>query len=324
MEDDLLRSIWQRIEQCWSNTGAYSEYVKLACQSLNSNQQPANAANRDISRWALLPGLCCQASGGDPHWADGIAASWIMFYLAADLMDSVEDQDEPDAWWSASGPSVAINVATGQFFNASRSLFRLYTEDIGDIACEVIEDFHTSFIRMCGGQHQDLTKPEPSLEEYWKIAETKSGTFFSLACRSGARLTKADLNKLENYSSFGNHFGILIQIMDDLDDLHSLSAAVRSKKKTSLFRSLPIVYAIDVNPAPIKTQIKTHLLNIHHDSQASLQAFKLIENSGTVLYIMTEIERHKQKALDCLGRVSPLSPAAETLTELINRLGSSE
>jgi len=324
LDDDLFKSVWRQIDLSLSNTGAWPEYIRFARLALSGGQQIGATSDRSSSRWALLPGLCCQAAGGDPHWADGVSASWIMFYLAADLMDSVEDQDEPDAWWAEFGPALAINVATGLFFSASRSLVDSCRHEIGFNPSDLIEDFHTSFIKMCGGQHLDITNPEPSLEDYWKIAEIKSGTFFSLACRSGARLAKADSSELENYGGFGNHLGILIQILDDLDDLNSLRANTLSKNSSSFFRSLPVVYALEVSPATIQGRLKRHLLDINSDPQVSSEVLKLIERSGAVLFIMTEIEQHKQKALDCLEHACPQSPSGDKLAEMILQLGTSK
>jgi geranylgeranyl pyrophosphate synthase len=323
LDNDLLRSIWQRIELSWSDTGANPEYVSFARLALSGERHPGEAANQDSSRWSLLPGLCCQAAGGEPHWADDVAAAWLLFYLAADLMDSVEDQDQPDSWWADYGPAAALNVATGLFFAASRSLNRLYGfKRIESCAGELIEDFHTGFIRMSGGQYQDMTISEPSLEQYWKIAENKSGVFFSLACRSGARLATADKDRLDNFAGFGNHLGVLIQVLDDLDDLRGLSVTSQPQKSSVLFHSLPVVYALDVSPPHIRNKLRECLLEASHDPGASHQAYELIEGSGVVFYIMTEIERHKQIATDCLSQVEPRSPAGEKLGELISRLDS--
>ena len=319
----MLRSIWQRIELSWAETNAWPGYVNFARLALSFNQEPGEPAKRSSSRWALLPGLCCQAAGGDPHWADDIAAAWLMFYLAADLMDSVEDQDEPDAWWADYGPAAAINAATGHFFAASRSLNRLYQcKETASCACELIEDFHTSFIRMCGGQYLDMTIPEPSLEQYWMIAECKSGTFFSLACRSGARIAIDDRDRLRNFGSFGNHLGFLIQVLDDLDDLHGLSVAVQSKKSSGLFHSLPVVYALEVIPRAKRGRLRECLLEASRSVQSAQEAYDILEKSGVVLYIMTEIEQHKKKAIECLESASPQSPAGDKLIELISHMGA--
>lgn len=248
-----------------------------------------------------------------------------MFYLAADLMDSVEDQDEPDPWWAELGPAVAINVATGLYFSAARSLSRVYRHEvIKSFADELIDDFHTSFIRMCGGQHRDIITPEPTLEQYWKTAESKSGTFFALACRSGARLANADRQILRDFSRFGHHLGVLVQILDDLEDIQNLSGSTLAKKSSGIYRSLPVAYTLDVSPHPVQIRLKECLRVSSHDPQASQEAFELIEQSGVVLYLMTEIERHKQLAYDYLGRIGPGSSAVEALTEYIRRLGPPE
>jgi geranylgeranyl pyrophosphate synthase len=320
----LLKSIWQQIELSWSNTDALPEYVEFVRQALSGDRSAADVANRDPSKWALLPGLCCQAAGGDLHWADSLAAAWLMFYLAADLMDSVEDQDEPDEWWAESGPALAINAATGLFFCASRCLHRYYqSKETANFAFELIDDFYTDFFHMCGGQHLDITNPRPSLEQYWKIAESKSGTFFSLACRSGARLATHDTHNLDCFNRLGNHLGIIVQILDDLEDLKGLSTACLPVKSAGIFQSLPVVYAMEVSPASVQKQLQENLLAAPQDIRASRQSYELLEKSGVVIYIMSEIERHKQKTRDCLKQVSPQIPAMQQLVELINRLDSS-
>ncbi|HSF81459.1 MAG TPA: hypothetical protein VLA49_09505, partial [Anaerolineales bacterium] len=68
---------------------------------------------------AGLPALCCQAAGGKPAWADAVTAAWLCFYQAAHLMDSLQDQDEPEPWWTEAGPGVALNVASGLYFSAA-------------------------------------------------------------------------------------------------------------------------------------------------------------------------------------------------------------
>ena len=73
------------------------------------------SSDKSLSRWVDLPGLCCQAAGGNPEWANDLTAAWILFYSAAHLMDKVQDQDEPDPWWQKLGPGVALSAATGLY-----------------------------------------------------------------------------------------------------------------------------------------------------------------------------------------------------------------
>jgi len=151
-------------------------------RALIPDEGKSASTGEESSRWALLPGLCCQAAGGDPQWADDVAAAWLLYYVAADLMDTVEDRDEPDLWWAEMGPGFALNVASGLFFSASQALNHLHIQQETHVAASAItENFNRSFLKMCGGQHTDLVQPEPTLTQYWETVAGKSGTFFTLA-----------------------------------------------------------------------------------------------------------------------------------------------
>ncbi len=120
-------------------------------------------------KWAALPGICCQAAGGDPRRVDGFAAAWLLYYVAAHIMDKVEDQDILESPWQEWGPRVSINIASGLYFSASLLLTDLNSQDESPaIANEINRDFYRAFIRMCGGQQRDLTQSEPSLSDYWE------------------------------------------------------------------------------------------------------------------------------------------------------------
>jgi len=325
LEIDLESLIWQKIELSWSNTGAWPEYIEFLRLALTSGGKVNESPGRHSSRWALLPALCCQAAGGDPSWTDDNAAAWLLFYVAADLMDSVEDQDEPDPWWVGLGSGGALSAATGLFFGASRALSRIYhREETRSCAVDLVEGFHKSFFIMSGGQHRDLTLSEITLEQYWDIAESKSGEFFALACRSGARLGSDDTVRLGHFSQFGSQLGILVQLLDDLDDIKELPKLVVSGNSAGIFRSLPVVYALEVSPAPVQNRLKECLQVAHQKQQAAEEALEMIEKSGVVLYLMTEIERHKHLSLQSLELAEPLSPAGEKLAEYICKLSKPE
>ena len=214
------------------------EYAALLQTALFANKdQPSNADQNSI-QWGLLPGLCCQAAGGQANKADIIAAIWILFYAAADIMDTAQDQDEPAAWWVDSSPSVALSAATGLFFCASSLLSRTaFQDETAAIAQLLIKDFHHSFLKMSSGQYADLVHPHPNLDQYWRIADAKSGAFFSLACRSGARVAVQNPDRIEAYGDFGNALGILIQILDDLEDLRQLdhSSGIKNIQQLNWF-----------------------------------------------------------------------------------------
>lgn len=280
--------------------------------------------SQDTIRWINLPYLCCQAAGGDPHWADSLAAAWYLLLTAAHIMDKVEDQDEADPSWAPHGPETALGAATGLFFTASMALQKLYQADSTRLAAsDAITDFYAGFLRMSSGQHADIIIPEPTLEQYWEIARDKSGAFFQIACCCGARLGGASPNRIKDFAAFGEHLGILKQILDDLDDLRPPNNGQDMRRWPSLARSLPIVYALSVLPMEERSRLTRCLQAASHDPLAAREAFRLLEGSGAALYLGVEIERHRNLAVESIQRAAVGSDALPLLITLLNQPGTS-
>lgn len=132
-------------------------------------------------RWALLPGLCCQAAGGKSESTIEVSAAWILLYLAGHLVDSVEDGDKLDEIDTLGGPGSAINVANGYFLSAALMLNELSNKDHSKIQAHQINmDFYNTILEMTSGQHQDINFLQLSLKQWWRIAGAKTGSFFHL------------------------------------------------------------------------------------------------------------------------------------------------
>jgi len=294
----------------------FSEAMRLVLPSGDSEKE---GPDREPAKWALLPGLCCQAAGGEARWADSLAAAWLLFYIAADIMDSVEDQDEPDPWWQESGPGKAINVASGLFFSASQVLNSLYQyEATRSAAPDVTKKFLNDFLIMCSGQHRDLTNPEPSLDQYWEIAAAKSGYFFGLACQAGARLGTDESKIIWSYQQYGYHLGMLIQILDDLEDFHGLQNSSTPTKWRTLKRSLPVAYALQMYSGSKERQLRKCLNDASGDNKAAEKAIALLEGSGVVIYLLSEMARHRSQAIENLEQAKPTPAAAEFLETFVS------
>jgi len=271
-------------------------------------------SERDISKWAGLPGLCCQAAGGDPASAAPIAAAWLLFYAAAGIMDHVEDAEEPDPWWAELGPGPAVNAATGLYFSACLALSQLDQQPGNPwIASEIRNHVLDQFLAMCSGQHLDLTRPEPTLQEYWEIAQVKSGAFFTIACWAGARLASPQAEVLDGFSQFGKHIGILVQILDDLDEFRDLGKRLRRGGLGSLSHALPVIYVREVCPKTVKDQFDDLLVKSGSMPGANEKIVQIVESSGGVLYLLAELEKHRTMALEGLERACAIEPARQQL-----------
>ena len=279
--------------------------------------------DRNSSKLAVLPGLCCQAAGGKAYWANDIAAAWLLFYTAADIMDSVEDLDQPEEWWQELGPGAAVNMATGLYFTAAQILDQIYHRHrTRPAAAKIIKKMIDGFLIMCSGQHIDLRQERFNLDEYWKTTAAKSGEFFGMACWAGARIMTDVTAKLECYLDFGRYLGLLIQILDDLEEfnnLHELDTELEWKK---IQKALPVVYTLEVIQEPKKTYFMDCLERAHLDSQAGDECIQLMEECGVVIYLLAEIERNRKLALSRLNLADPEESACIYLSGMVERLAS--
>ena len=318
---DRLSAIWNIIDNEWAGMDISPDFSGLMRAALSKDKQDG-AISGPRPEMALLLGLCCQAAGGEASWADTVTAAWMLFYAAADIMDSVEDQDVPASWWKDLGPATALSVATGLFFSAASILYKIENRGVArDIVPVVIQDFLNSFMVMSNGQYDDLRNRQPTIEQYWKVASAKSGAFFALACRSGARLAIGDHFRSELYGKFGNHIGLLIQILDDLGDISFQTQSVGSTTLGKLMRSLPVVYTMQMVPDEVKERFQVCLQDAIRDPRAAEEAVSIMDKNGAVIYLLSEIERNKNFAMDFLARAGAISPAREILTSYVEKLG---
>jgi geranylgeranyl pyrophosphate synthase len=286
-----------------------------------TGKQFTDGIDPKISRWAELPGLCCQAAGGLVDWADDVTLAWLLFYSAADLMDSVQDQDEPDEWWREQGPGAALAAASGLYFSGSLVLDGLNRKaEISQAAPGVISDFYQAFLVMTSSQYRDLTAQLSTLEEYWRLAESKSGAFFRLACLAGARLGNSDKNNLRAYANYGLHMGLLIQVMDDLDDIRQLRGLVPAKLKGKINGSLPFVYAYEMSSTPTQENLLACLDSADQNQSAVDDLVVLLDECQAALYVMAEMEHQRRSAISSLDQATPLQPYKDALISLISDL----
>jgi geranylgeranyl pyrophosphate synthase len=308
------------IKNIWTGSRAWPELVQAMRLALSTGKEPSVTA-KSLSSWTDLPGLCCQAAGGHLEWADDLTVAWLLFYSAAHLMDKVQDQDEPDPWWKEAGSGAALSTATGLFFSASLALNNLYHHPVNPKAApQIVKDFYNCFLVMASGQYSEFTDPFPSIERYWKRAAAKSGGFFALACRSAARLVSDDSVRLGGFERYGYHLGLIIQIRDDLDDVRPPAEKAAYGQRKEISGSLAVVYALSVLPSQDRKHLQQLLREAPSDSAAAGEVIGLLNQSNASLYIVTEIERHRQLALESIQQAVDDSQSRESLENFIWKL----
>ncbi len=301
--------VYACLEQSWSDKHCSPQYIQAMQRALALGTQSELAEPLSFMH---LAGLCCQAAGGEPQQAIDIAAAWTSLYTAAHLLDDVED----------GGPitpetATTLNAATGLIFTAFRVLSTPWTTKVSDrVRLAIVEDFARTALQMGCGQHLDLLGSTSSLDQCWKMVESKSGDCFALACRTGAMLAGAQVETVESYSQFGQHLGVILQIADDL---HGIRATKDERGDLATGkRSLPIWYALSVAPLELREHLLHCLQTASHDPTAEARALELIQTSGAALYLDIETRRHCLQALTCLHQVEPLAGPGQQLARLLN------
>lgn len=312
-------AIITEVENLWAEAGLTGEYLA----ALRSVLLPESANRVAHAALVALPAVCCEASGGDRRRADAITAAWGLLYAAAHLLDSIEDGDAAEESWVHWGIGPAVNVSTGLIASAflvlSRLVHRTAVED--RVRADELADFSRALLRMCSGQHADLTRSQLSLAECWQVAADKSGAFFALACRAGARLATADTTQIDYLSQFGLDLGLLIQIGDDIRGLYpqGREQGDLAAGRTSV---LPIAYAMSVLPDSERARLCESLQAAPQNGLAQIQARQQIVASGALLYLSIEAERHAQQAETALQAAAAPSPARDELGLLLSRVAA--
>jgi geranylgeranyl pyrophosphate synthase len=315
-----IYSVFQLINNSWNTAGAWPEIIS-AMRFMLPEPGDETDSHRDPSRWVILPGLCCQAAGGVLESTLEITAAWTLLYTAAHVVDVIEDGDQDPQINQLGGAGTAINTANGLFLSAVLQLETLHEKDIpGDLAAAITTEFLKTILVMTSGQHRDLISSQVDLNQWWQIAEAKSGEFFSLACKAGARLGTSDVIKVNAFSEYGFHLGLMLQIIDDLEDYQLLLKSEEIVAQINLERSLAVAYAYEVLPTGTKKELAQLIQSASTRTGGVDTLFDILDGCGAGMYMVAEIEKHYDLGIASLHEGSPSSPAKEKLESIIRAL----
>ena len=318
---DQGESIVTHVAAVWVEAGVEPAYTAAMHSLLLSLLPLATMVPDPIDSpsWPSLAGLCCESAGGMRQRAEWIETAWYLLYAAAHLLDSIEDEEDTTDLADQLGAGAVINVTTGLIITANFALNAL--EDLGvdwRTAQTIRNDFCRVGLKMCAVQHADLVLREPTLEECWQVAEAKSAAFFALDCRAGARMVSQDAGRIDRFGEYGRHLGILVQIGDDAGGLWS-AAGEPGDLVTGRRWTLPMAYAMKVLPAQARNQLRHCLQAAPTDAAAEAEAHQRIIESGALVYLAIESERHRRQAETALCAAAPPSSARDKLLWLLDK-----
>jgi geranylgeranyl pyrophosphate synthase len=233
-----------------------------------------------------LPVLACEAVGGDPDESTPAIAAIAFAQIAIILIDDMLDCD-PRGEHHKIGLPAAANLAAAFQCAALNSLAGAELDPT--IKTAAIDSLNQMLFITSLGQHLDT---QNILDEaaYWHIVKNKSAPFFGTSLYLGALCGGASLEAAQLIKQFGQLYGEMIQIHDDLND----SLAVPANPDWKLGRaSLPILFAQTVEH-PQRERF-WELRQVIADPEALIEAQTILLRSGAISYgIHHLLERHQQ------------------------------
>jgi octaprenyl-diphosphate synthase len=221
--------------------------------------------------------------------------------LHDDLIDEAQLRRGKKAAHTVYGNAAA--VLTGDFLLAKSLNIASLLKDP-----EIVNEVSKITEEMSQGEiHQLIIKGKMSItkEEYFDIIKRKTAVLIEGACRTGARIAKADEEKVKKLGEYGYHLGMAFQMADDLLDYLSDSISLGKMPGADLREgklTLPLIHAISLcsekEKALIEKEIEKGLSAIEPDFDLIVS---LVEQYDGLSYTQKIAETHVKKAKNILS-----------------------
>ena len=290
-------------------TSPINDYIirfeKVYSESLHSDVKLINTIIRYISRKKgkqLRPRLCLLSAKlcGEPTENTYRAAALIEMIHVATLIhdDVVDDADLRRGWPSVNRVwknKLSILVGDFMFSKALTNMIHLKDFDALDILSSTAERLSQGEIQ----QIEKAIKKNMTEEIYYQMVSDKTASLFSAACKLGIMTVTEDNDKREALAKFGEKFGLVFQIKDDLLDItgnvEGLGKPAGFDLKKNIL-TLPLIHLFE-NLDPIEgKKIRQKLKN--HVKKSELKEIRyLIEKHGGIQFAESQIDRLSADAL---------------------------
>lgn len=221
--------------------------------------------------------------------------------LHDDLIDEAQLRRGKKAAHTVYGNAAA--VLTGDFLLAKSLNIASLLKDP-----EIVNEVSKITEEMSQGEiHQLIIKGNMSItkEDYFDIIKRKTAVLIEGACRTGARIAKAEEEKVKRLGEYGYHLGMAFQMADDLLDYLSDSKALGKMPGADLREgklTLPLIHTIslcnEMERTLIEKEIEKGLSAIEPDFDLVVS---LVEQYGGLSYTQEIAETHVKKAKNILS-----------------------
>lgn len=170
------------------------------------------AAAREPISWKL-PILASQSVGGNAEKVLPAVTAFTCVHMSILLIDDLLDED-PRGEHKRIGVGRAANLAVALSALASSALLDEGKDGRSELACKALADMQ---VVLSHGQDLDVQNQASEIA-YWQVTKGKSAVFFGTALFLGALFGGENLDLAHKLRDFGEIYGEMMQIHDDLND----------------------------------------------------------------------------------------------------------
>lgn len=231
-----------------------------------------------------FPVMACLAVGASEGRARTAVAAITCAHMSIILIDDLLDEDPRGAHHKI-GVGRAANLAAA--LNALGTAVLMDSKDCPQPLVAAII-LNTMIANTAYGQELDVQNTHTE-EAYWAVTRSKSSPYFAAALQLGALFGGANLEITNGLGRFGEIFGEIMQIHDDLND----SLAVPANVDWAQGRApLPLLFAELVDHSQRQRFMELRPQVADPDALAEAQA--ILVSSGAISYCVNElIQRQK-------------------------------
>lgn len=285
----------------------------------NADLQPEMTDPGKLIRPRLVL-LACRALGGDAAHALPLAAGLQLLHDFTLIHDDIEDQSvlrrgRPTVWklW---GREIAINVGDGLFAVAHRSLQRL--PDVGvepATALDVLRGFEETILRICEGQHLDMTgegRFDVDERRYLAMIGGKTAALLGAATGLGARLATDDAAQVTALGSFGEALGLAFQMQDDLLDIWGDPQLTGKPYAADLVQrkmSLPVIHAY-IHALTERATLERIYRQERVGAEDVQALLNILDAAGSRDHVGALMRREHDRAIAALEQIRPVDHGA--------------
>lgn len=181
--------------------------------------------------WSELTICCHHMLGGSSDLIERSAALAELVILAIDIMDDIQDKDNPAKPWMQCPTDYALNAVCGYLMTF-----------MAEAPSETMSAAGRLLALSINGQQKDLNGSVQTEAEYMEMIHQKSGSLLRFACHMGSSLVPNLSGEiLERMDELAECVGVIAQLDNDLRDLSrfELKSDLLAKKRT-----LPILFLL--------------------------------------------------------------------------------